>query len=184
LRKAAITGDDDYLMVSKHKELAVALQAFLFRVAGWSRSAEAIVLAGHYQEQSRQTLAGRLDALMEETKQKRAEFQQRSQEQRRQFDADWGERGQKRRELLESIQKIAVLGKQRIRQGLQPGGDLETHFRTRIEQLSSAADIEQMLKSLPQLVEGQAFQLWKEVQQATEAKCVEVLAPFAVAVEG
>ena len=183
LRKAAQTGDDDYLMVSRHKELAAALQAFLFRVAGWSRSAQAILLAGHYLSQSRQVLTGRLDVLLEESKQKRAEFQQRSQERRRQFDADWGERGQKRRDLLDSIQKIAVLGKQRLRQGLQPGGDVETTLRTRIEQLASAAELEQLLKALPQEVEVQALTLWKEVQQATEAKCAEVLAPFAVAAE-
>ncbi len=93
LRKAAQTGDDDYLMVSRHNELAAALQAFLFRVAGWSRSAEAVVLAGHYQALCRQTLAARLGALTEESKQKRAEFQRRAMERRKQFEADWGERG-------------------------------------------------------------------------------------------
>jgi hypothetical protein len=120
---------------------------------------------------------------MEESKQKRAEFQQRAQERRRQFEADWGERGQKHRDLLENIHKIAALGKQCIRQGLQSGGDIETHFRTQIDQLASAARIEEILKSLPQEVEAQTLILWKMVQQGTEAKCAEVLAPFAVAAE-
>jgi len=208
LRKAAQTGDDDYLMVSRHKELAVALQAFLFRVAGWSRSAEAIVLAGHYQALSRQTLAARLAALTEESKQKRAEFQQRAMERRKQFEADWGERGQKRHELLESIRKIAALGKQSIRNALQPGGDIERHFRSQIEEPTGAAnsgallrsalpkslrgsgardavaECAQSLRSLPQEVEVYALNLWEEVRKTTEAKCTEVLAPFALAAEG
>ena len=75
LQKAAQTGDDDYLMVSRHKELAAGLQAFLFRVSGWSRSAEAVLLAGHYQSQSRSILNGRLDNLLEESKQKTAASQ-------------------------------------------------------------------------------------------------------------
>jgi GTP-binding protein EngB required for normal cell division len=184
LRKAAQTGDDDYLMVSRHRELAAALQVFLFRVAGWSRSAEAIVLAGHYQALARQTLAARLAALTEESKQKRAEFQQRAMERRKQFEADWGERGQKRRELLENIQKIAALGKQSLRNALQPGGDLERQFRSRIQALGSAAEREQLLHSLPQLVEDRALCLLQDVRRGTETKCAAVLAPFSLAADG
>jgi ribosome biogenesis GTPase A len=184
LRKAAETGDKDYLMVSRHKELAAALQAFLFRVAGWSRSAEAIVLAGHYHVQSRQTLAARLGALTEESKQKRAEYQKRALERRQQFEADWGERGQKRRELLDSIRQIAALGKQWIRTALQPGGDFERHFRARIEAVASSADRERLLASLPHEVEARALTLWQDMRKATEAKCTDVLAPFSLAAEG
>jgi GTP-binding protein EngB required for normal cell division len=184
LRKAAQTGDDDYLMVSRHKELAAALQAFLFRVAGWSRSAEAILLAGHYQALSRQTLAARLAALTEESTQERAAFQQRAMERRKQFEADWGERGQKRRELLESIQRIAALGKQSIRNAFQPGGDLERHFRAQIETLGSAEERQRLLQSLPQEVEARAFTLWQKVRKTTEEKCAAVLEPFSLAAEG
>jgi hypothetical protein len=129
-------------------------------------------------------LAARLAALTGESKQKRAEFQQRAMERRKQFEADWGERGQKRRELLESIQRIAALGKQSIRNALQPGGDLERHFRSRIEVLTSAADSAELLRTLPQEVEVHALNLWGEARKTTEAKCTEVLAPFALAAEG
>ncbi len=184
LRKHAQTGDDDYLMVSRHKELAAGLQAFLFRVSGWSRSADAVALAGHYQTLSRQTLAARLGALTEESKQKRAEFQQRAVERRKQFDADWGERGQKRRELLESIQRIANLGKHSIRTPLQPGGEFERPFRARIEGVGSGAEREQMLKLLPQEVEAGVLSLWQDVRKGVETKCTAVLAPFSLAAEG
>ncbi len=183
LRKACQTGDEDYLIVSRHRELAAALQAFLFRVAGWSRSAEAILLAGHYQAMSRQTLAARLAALTEESKQKRADFQQRAMERRKQFEADWGERGQLRHDLVLNIQKIAALGKHAIRNGLQSGGDIDAHFRARIEGLTGAADGAELFRSLPQAVEARALNLWQEVRRSTEAKCNEALAPFALAAD-
>jgi GTP-binding protein EngB required for normal cell division len=184
LRKAAQTGDDDYLMVSRHKELSLALHAFLFRVSGWGRSAEAVVMAAQYHAASGQILAARLAALTGESKQKRAESQQRAMERRRQFEADWGERGQKRHDLLQSIQKAAAIGRQAIRSGLQPGGDVERHFRARIEELTSAAESAELLRTLPQQVEAHVLNLWGEVRKTTEAKCTEVLAPFALAAEG
>lgn len=183
LRKAAQTGDDDYLMVSRHKELAAALQAFLTRVSGWSRSAEAVLLAGRYQVQCRHTLTTRLGALTQESAQKRGEFQQRAAERRRQFETDWGEGGRKRRELLDGIQKIAALGKQSVRNALQPGGDFERHFRTRIEAVSSTAEREQLLKSLPQQVEARALTLWQDVRRAAEKQYSALMAPFSLAAE-
>ena len=208
LRKAAQTGDEDYEIVSRHRELAAALKAFLFRVAGRSRSAEAILLARQYHALSRQVLAARLAALTEESKQERAKFQQRAQERRKQFEADWGDRGRKRRELLESIQRIAAIGKQSIRNALAPAGDLDTLFRSRIEELTATpnstellrsslpkalrgssgrdtiAECGQLLRSLPQEVEAEALNLWQQVRQTTEAMCTEKLAPFALAAEG
>ncbi len=184
LRKAAQTGDDDYLMVSRHTELALALRAFLDRVSGWGRSAEALVMAAQYHAASHQLLAARLAALTGESQQKRAEVQQRAVERRRLFEADWGEHGQKRQDLVQSIQRIAALGRQAIRSGLQSGGDVERHFRDRIEELTTAADSTELLQTLPQQVEVHALNLWGEVRKTTEAKCTQVLAPFALAAEG
>src|SRR5262249_27993358 len=133
LRKAAQTGDDDYLMVSRHRELAAALQAFLFRVAGWSRAAEAVLATDHYHAGAAPTLAGRHQALLEQSGQKQSEAQQRAVQRKQQFDADWGKGGQKRRELLAAIQKAIALGKGRMRQALQPGGEIEAVFQPRID---------------------------------------------------
>ncbi|MGH3146531.1 MAG: dynamin family protein, partial [Rubrobacter sp.] len=51
LLAAAADGEDaeEDFEDSRHGELEKALQAFLFRVAGWRRSAEAAVVAGQYQ---------------------------------------------------------------------------------------------------------------------------------------
>jgi GTPase SAR1 family protein len=98
LLTAAQTGDDDYLQISGQKELVAALQAFLFRVAGWSRSAEAVSVAEHYYGTSLKTLAGRL-ASFEGSDWQRAELQRQAMQRKQQFDEDWGEGGKKRQQL-------------------------------------------------------------------------------------
>ena len=184
LRKAGQTGDEDYLLVSRHKELAVALQAFLFRVAGWGRSAEAVLLAAHYHGQSRSILNERLKNLADQSREEAAEAQRLATERRRQFEAEWGERGQKRRDLLDSIQKEINLGRLRIRHALQQGGDLENQFRFQIETLTEIAQAERLAKTLPEEVRSAAMAVCREVQQATTAKCMQALGSFASAVEG
>jgi GTP-binding protein EngB required for normal cell division len=178
LRKAAQTGDDDYLMVSRHRELAAALQDFLFRVAGWGRSVEAILLAEHLHSQSRQVLAARLDALAEESKGKRAESQQLAAERRRRFEAEWGERGQRRRELLEGIQKACALARQEFRQALQPGGRLEAVHRDKIESLQSMEEAKRYGEVLSGQVVDAAAGKWRDVCVQLQGRCTELVGPF------
>ena len=178
LRKAAQTGDDDLLLVSRHKELAAALQAFLFRVAGWSRSAQAVFLADRYHAESRTALEQRLNNLVEESREKRAETQRLALERRRQFDADWGERGQKRRELLEKIQKISLLGKQHMRQLLQPDGDIGSKQQAMIDGLLSLEAVSQHAQTLPAVVASSAVQSWRETVENSQQHCSELLLPF------
>lgn len=183
LRKAAQTGDQDYLLVSRHKELAAALQAFLFRVCGWSRAAEALMMAGHYHDRGRQTLTGRLENVLEESKQKRAETQQRALECRKQFDADWGERGQKRRELLENLHNAATLAKRDFLQALQPGGTIETSQRANIESLRSLEEANHYAEILHVQVQEAALEKWRSVSGHFQSCCTELLAPFLNAAE-
>ncbi|MHB1424408.1 MAG: dynamin family protein [Gemmataceae bacterium] len=183
LRKAAQTGDEDYLLVSRHKELAAALQAFLFRVCGWGRAAETVVIANHYHDLGRQTLAGRLQNVLEESKQKRAENQQRALDCRKQFDADWGERGQKRRDLVENLHNAATLAKRDFLQVLQPGGAIESSQRVKIEGLRSLDEAKQYAESLPLQVQEAALEKWRLVSGHFLSRCMELLAPFLNAAE-
>jgi GTP-binding protein EngB required for normal cell division len=178
LRKAAQTADEDYLTVSRYEELAAGLQAFLLRVAGWSRSAAAVLVAGHHHSQSRRILTGRLDGLMEDSRQKRADCQRRAGEQRKQFKSDWGERGQKRRGLLEDIQRAAALAKQEFRQRLQPGGSIETVQRVKIESLQSVDEARQYGEGLGERVASEASTRWREVCLHFQSRCTELLGPF------
>ena len=91
-------------------------------------------MAGHYQALSRQTLCGRLSSLTEESKQKRAEFQQRAMERRKQFEADWGERGRNAANCWKASRKSAASGQAGMRQAFQPGGEIEKQIpRPKIE---------------------------------------------------
>jgi GTP-binding protein EngB required for normal cell division len=183
LRKAARTGDEDYLVVSRHKELAAALQAFLYRVGAWGRAAEALVMACHYHDIGRATLAGRLENVREESKQKRSENQQRALECRKQFDADWGERGQQRRDLLESLHNAAALAKRDFLQALQPGGAIESNQRATIEALSSLDEAKQYANGMAVQVQEAALEKWQQVSGHFQSRCLELLAPFLNAAE-
>jgi hypothetical protein len=182
-RKAAETGDDDYLIVSRHKELAAALQAFLFRIAGWSRTTNVLVVADPYHRENRNTLKGRFDTVLEQSQQKRADVREQAVERRRQFDTDWGERGQKRRELLESIQRASVLARQDFRQALQPSGAIETSFRDRTDALRSLEEAKQSAETMPGQVVEAASAKWADVCRHFQSRCTESLGPFLTATE-
>jgi len=63
LLKAAQTGDSDYEMVSKYRPLASALRSFLFRAAGWNRTADALLLSNAFQQETAKILTTRLGRL-------------------------------------------------------------------------------------------------------------------------
>jgi GTPase SAR1 family protein len=70
LSAAAVGGDPDFEIASKHRELAPALKSFLFRAAGWTRAAELLILATEFQAQGIRVLEERHKALISESKQK------------------------------------------------------------------------------------------------------------------
>jgi ribosome biogenesis GTPase A len=178
LRKAAQTGDEDYLLVSRHKELAAALQAFLFRVSGWVRTAEALTVANAYHDLGRKTLASRLANVLEQSKQKRAENQQRAVECRRRFDAEWGEHGQKRRELLEGLHEAATRAQRAFLQALQPGGKIDRSYQAKIDGLQSIEEVSQYAQLLPAQLQEAVLEEWRSISEAFQARCLELLAPF------
>lgn len=193
LRKAGQAGatpvGDAYLMAARHKELAVALQTFLFRAAGWARLAEAVAVAEGYHGQGRQCLAGRSLALGEESKQKRAELQQGLARRKQAFEEEWGEKGQKRREVLDRTQDVINIAKQNFRQALQPGGSLESAQRDRIQGLRSFPDMEAYQRRLGTELAATASRLWQETSHNATLKCFELLSPlletqFAIGDEG
>jgi GTP-binding protein EngB required for normal cell division len=175
LMKAGQTGDEDYLMVSRHKELAAALQAFLFRVAGWNRSAEAMIVADHFHFTDKQILAGREKALTEESQQKRVELQQAAMQRKQLFESEWGEHGHKRLETIQSLQKLAIQGKQAFQQALQ---DIERDMRTKIDALESFSEAEKFGEALSGQVAATATGRWRKICEKAEALCISHLQPL------
>ena len=184
LRKAA-TGDkkteEAYLMVSRHKELMSALQAFLARMSGWGRTAEAIAVAAPYHATSRQVLAGRLAGLTAETKQKQAELQNAAAESKRRFDAEWGMQGQKNRELREGLQRATAVGKQSFANILQVGSDIELAQKAKIDAVKSLKQANRVAEEMPGEIITAAMNGWAEVCEEVNYRLLMLLGPFAEA---
>ena len=186
LRKAASADEkteEAYLTVSRHKELMAALQAFLARVSGWGRTTEAIAVAGQYHATSRKVLAGRLDGLTAESEQKKAELQKVAVESKRRFDAEWGIQGQKYRELKEGLQRAVAIGKQSFSNTLQQGSDIELAQKDKIEAISSLKEANKHAEEMPGEVITTAMNNWVRICDEVQQRCVELLGPFAEAIE-
>lgn len=183
LMKAASTGDEDYLMVSRHQEFAPVLRDFLFRAAGWYRAVDAVVVAGRYHGTAQEVLKNRLKSLNEESQQRRTALQERALQRKQQFDAEWGERGVRSRELLDNLRKVAELGKQSLLQALQPGGEIERPLREKIDHLQSVDQAQELGQTLADSVKGAAVAKWQSICQQSTRRCGQLLAPFLEATE-
>lgn len=183
LMKAASTGDEDYLIVSRHKIFAPVLHDFLFRAAGWYRAVDAMAVAGRYHSTAQEVLKTRLKSLNEESQQRRAALQEKALQRKQQFDAEWGERGVRSRELLDNLRKVAELGKQSLLQALQQGGEIERPLREKIDRLQSVAEAEELGKTLADSVKGAAVAKWQSICQQSVKRCGQLLAPFLEAAE-
>lgn len=183
LRKAADTGEEAYLMVSRHKELAAALQAFLFRVSGWARTTDAVIAARDYHAQCSQVLSARLTFVTEEAKQKTLEMQQEMQRRKIDFDSQWGANSTRRKELTAQIQRICNLGKQQMRQALLPGGQIERDARDRIDALTTIEAAKALGQSLSEDLVARTVKLWQGLCQAAAEQAGHAVEPFAVALD-
>lgn len=181
LRKAADPTNKDaemHLLVSRHRELAAALRAFLFRVAGWRRAGEALLVAEHHHALARQPFNARLAALTEQSKQQRAEVQRQVEEVRRAFESDWGERGRRRQRLVEEIRKVVGVARQNFRQVLSPNGEIETAQRKLIDALKTTDAVQQRGEMLAAEVTGAAVEHWNRTCHEAQVRCAELLSPF------
>lgn len=172
------------LMVSRHRQLAAALQAFLTRVSGWARSAEAILLASHYHTSARQTLAARLKILTEEAKSKRDQVQQQARARKEQFETAWGKDGQQRKALSEGIQKALTVAKQGFKEALQTGGAIEETQRNKINEATTLAEAKALGETLSGEIIAASLKLWQEACQTAHQRCLERLGPFLSAADG
>ncbi|MBK1704303.1 hypothetical protein CKO40_07015 [Halochromatium glycolicum] len=183
LMKAAETGDEDYEVLSRHRELAAELKAFLFRVAGLSRVATAILATGQYHESARQALQTRVADLLSESKEQRVAVQRDMAERKRRFDSDWGERGEKRQALIHGIRKVVTGGKQQMRQALESGGDIDREWRDKIKALTSLPQAQALGERLAEGVTQDAIEKWQQVDQDVRERASEQLVDFETAME-
>jgi GTPase SAR1 family protein len=184
LLAAAAGGEDaeEDLEDSRHKELETALRAFLFRVAGWRRSAEAILVADSYHTTSHMTLSGRLANLTEDAA-KRTEMQRRAAERKEQFEREWGEQGQKRRELYEEIKRRIHVSRRRFDDALRFDGAVGQALQVKIEGLRSLEEARELNEVMGEEVKAAAGEQWRRRCREAEAGCVELLVPLLAAAD-
>ena len=187
LQKAASAPEafeEAYLMRSRHEEMAVALQAFLSSVAGWSRVAEAMLVAGQYHSVSHKVLSGRLAGFAAESKQQRDELKQLAVESKRRFDADWGLQGKKQEELRKELQQAIDVGRRSFNGALQAGGEIERAQDAKINVLTSLKGANQVAEVMHEEVAAATVDKWVRVCKEVQYRCVELLEPLAVAADG
>lgn len=188
LRQAASTHNDislkeDLLEVSYYQQLASALQTFLFKVAGWARSAEAVLVADHYHSMAEKTLLRRLTGLQEPSKQKLYKLQQQSAQRKNQFDADWGTNGKKSRELTASIQKVAMKYKRNFVSLLEVNGKFEVTYRQKIDASNSPEEAKKLGETMDELVVTEVLNTWRTTCEQAYHECIELLTPFVTATD-
>ncbi len=183
LMKAAETGDPDYEVLSRHRELAVALKVFLFRVASLSRVAAALLVAGQYHDGVREVLVGRVNDLLALSEEQRSGVLQEMAGRKRQFDCDWGERGAKRQALMKSLQQAIAAGKQSLRQALETGGEIDSEWRDRIEKLQSIEAARSLAPTMADQIIETAVKRWQTLEQQVRNHVVRGLEPFVEAAE-
>ena len=178
LSQAATSGDEDYLEVSYYKQLASALQTFLFRVAGWSRCVEAVLAANYYHASSKKILLGRLAGLQAPSKQKLYELRQQLAERKQQFDAEWGTSGRQSRELVLNIQNTATTRKRSFVTFLGVNGQLETAYRQKIEALKSPEETKKLSDTMNDSIVTEVLNTWRTTCEQAYRECSALLAPF------
>ncbi|MGH3090097.1 MAG: dynamin family protein, partial [Rubrobacteraceae bacterium] len=185
--RAAASADEKmkqaYLMASRYNELSSALEAFLARVSGRGRAAEALSVAANYHATSRKALAGRLAGLSAESKEQQAEMQKIAVEGKRRFDSEWGIQGQKYRELREGLQRAIAVGKQSFTNVMQPGSDIELAQKAKIEKVKSLKQANRVAEEMPGEIITTAMNEWARICDEVQRRCVVLLGPFADAVD-
>lgn len=162
---------------SRYEDVETALQEFLFRVAGWRRSALAVFEAGRYHSSARATLSTRLTAL-EQDEGKLKEMQRRAADRRQQFEADWGQRGRKRGEIVEGIRRTAAQGQRSMKEALQPLGRIAIAQRARIEVVTSLEEAEDLNEQMPGDLVAATQEEWRRLRELAEKRFQESLGPF------
>ncbi len=183
LLKGVEINDEDYVNVSGYPELNEALQNFLFRVAGWGRVAEAIVVADHYHITSHKALSARLASVKDTSQDNKLQLQQLAAQRQQQFETNWSESGAKRQSLILGIEKVIYESKQSFMQALQPNGEIEQIHRDQIRNLNSTEEAERFGQQMISKVVETTVAKLRNVDEQRRKESETLLAPFLITVE-
>lgn len=183
LLQAVQTGDDDFLPVSRYPELLPALQAFLFRAAGWSRCGEALVLAERYHALTMLALEERRAGLVDASDEERGELQRLVAERKQRFDADWGAHGQRRDWLLAGVAQVSASGRDAFERALQPNGPIAAAYAARIDAVTALDAADRLAMAMPEEIIAATLDRWARIADHIRHQHVTHLAHFDAAVD-
>ena len=182
LLTAAQTGEVDFEQVSRFRPLASALQAFLFRAAGWNRAAEAVVLATDYHRSGAASLAFR-QATLRESAVRRASRQAGTATRKDEFEEAWGKEGQQRRRLLDEVRRTAQIGRQHFQQTVGLNGTISQRHLERIAAVKDLDQARALAGTLTESLVNDAANAWDDVCRKAQARVTASLAAFIDATE-
>lgn len=172
---------EEFLELSHFSTLAAVLQVFLFRAAGWERSASAIQAAEDYFLTTRKSLTSQFMQVTEASEQQRAELQLRIAEREQAFEHEWGMYGQEKIALLEQVRQIIITNQRSFLSLLQRNNDLEIRERNSIESLPSIQEASNYNSRMADRVVGVFLDAWREVCQKSRDEILVLLTRFLVA---
>ncbi|GAC1342939.1 MAG: hypothetical protein NVSMB27_02360 [Ktedonobacteraceae bacterium] len=176
LLKATEHGDStQYLKSSRQKELIAALEPFLFKVAGWNRCVEAILMASHDYTFSRGTLVERLREIASTSRPESDGVRKQATYRKQQIASEWEEKGTRRHELKVRIQMIANVSKRSMIDLLEPMGKLEVAQRQKINQLKTLDEARQHNRNMHEQVVAEAVSKWHVVCEQSHRQYGELL---------
>jgi GTPase SAR1 family protein len=162
-RAAKATAHADLRLIeSRHREFAPALSAFLYRVIGWSRAADAILLAEHHHNGGGETLVSRHRSLADTSRRFAEEFRGRLQHARRSVE-----------EAGSGFNKSRNLAFERLRDEARRAGrwiedqisEVRLALKSRINHVSSGRDAEELGGTLADAVMTRASEAWRDVRR-------------------
>ena len=152
-----------FINLSRQPQLSSALEIFLLRVAGPNRCSDALMLADRYYTSSRKTLAANIASLTGTTTQELNTQQQQVDQLLQEFEADWGSRGSKRRDLLAKVQNIANASRQSMAGLIMSGGELETDMLKKIQAIRSFDEANKLGGGMAEQIVNASAARWRDL---------------------
>lgn len=174
LQKAVETGDPDYEVVSRGREMIQALQEFLFYVAGWSRLAYVLALLRDYHREGQKLLSYRLKTI-EEGEQRLLEARRELIGRRDQFEGEWGHDGRKREELLRKLDRGIETAEKEFAAAVE---EVYEGLRREVEAVASMRQLNSLAKSLHARITEQIEMAWSNMCTKYRDFVLQTLKPF------
>lgn len=177
LLQAAVTGDEDYRLVSRQPALIEALERFLFRATGLPRNGALLALAHTYHREGRETLSARRSTLTQVTRDYQHQLASLG-ALARQWQAEWGEGSPQRQAMRADMMAYRALAVQEFQQVFDARGPIAQNLRARIQAAPTLEAVQSLGEQLGDEVAGLVNQHWTQTYRTTLEHFNRVVTPF------